>query len=258
MRTLKDEQLEDILAGDSHLPDNATPDDLGRYEDLKAVKARMVSAFNSVPIPDGFAQRLSNALASKQATARRKIFTLPFRLAACGSIAAGIVATVILLWNPLPTTVHAGPTSQDALYKIHQQNLGHQDGFINASDRNHLKAGLQNDFGFSIHLPDSAYIASFCGCASRDFLSESVASYMVKFPNDIGRASIVLVEKPVSDLGFGQVYKKSGRTFAICHKAKCMMVAVRIGDLTYIALSSKVPVNKLTELLENIITTSEK
>ena len=95
MRTLTDEQLEDVLAGITPLSDTATQDDIGRYNDLKAVRARMVSAFQAIPAPVDFQERLKDNLTLSQTQHRRKTIRFPFRLAACGSLAAGIIAACL-------------------------------------------------------------------------------------------------------------------------------------------------------------------
>jgi hypothetical protein len=239
------------------------PDDSDLTESQRArlgahrlLRTRLQSAFAAVAPPEGFAQRLADRLEQapetqeedQEAQTRSKTLRFPGRLAASAAIAAGLVLAVGILWRlGTPAVANAQPE----LFRIHQANLAAGPSFIPISDVQDARTQLGRMTGMEdIRLPVGDTDANVDGCADGKVFEEKIASYRLALPE--GHVSVIVLQREVPDLGFGHQFRQAGHQFASCRHRDCRMVAVRLGQWTYVAVSDKVDQSRLTQVLTRL------
>ncbi len=251
--TLDESQFEDFVTGPGQDDEQIPASQQGRVQAHRAIRSRLQSAFASVPAPEGLEQRIAAGLAKASHTEsnsswRERTLRFPARLGAAAAIAAGLIIAVGVLWQLGTPSV---ASAQPEFFRIHQANLAGSGAFMPVSQPQDAGQRVSDMMQMPIaldHLPAEARVD---GCAPRKVFDEKVASFRVALPQ--GQASIILLRRAVSDLGFGHQEQQAGRDFVMCRHKGCRMVAVRHGDLTYVAVSDKIEHDRLKQLLVEIV-----
>lgn len=253
--TRDESQFEEYIVGNGPVDPSLDRSVQARIAEHRAIRHRLKIAMGSIAAPAGLTERISarldaegDATPARDGRAQPRILRLPARLGAAAAIAAGIVLAVGILWQlGAPAVANAQPD----LFRIHQANLTEANGqFTPVSDPGHATSQIRTVMGIEPLLPADGAEATVDGCATGQVFDEKVATYRVKLNQ--GHASVILLRRDVSDLGFQHPFRRAGRDFAWCRHQGCRMVAARIGELTYVAVSDAVDQGQLTDLLEGI------
>ncbi|MFP4354156.1 MAG: hypothetical protein ACLFUJ_03450 [Phycisphaerae bacterium] len=246
-------RLEELIHSDQPLDATLTDDQARQVTEQRAIRQRLARAYESVSMPEGMAERLTAALDladSQPEPQRARVFRFPARLAATASIAAALIA-VVLLWNLQPAQATA---TQAEFYKIHLAHLqpNPDEAYLRGQDRDALAQHLKQTAGKVPIMPHSAELAGrYCGCSPARFYDSTVASYVIVKP-DGRRVSVVVVDKPVAQLGFTHPFTRDGKEFAWCSQNGCRMAATSIQGDTYVAIGKEFTEMELLDVLTAI------
>jgi anti-sigma factor RsiW len=257
MRHLTDEQFEEILAGRGAEPEHLKACLPCRTEltQRRAVRDRLVKAFESVRAGDALAARVRKALDARMTESARPATSVspalyhrrlfPW-LAAAAAILIGLVPAGLFL-----STAAQARAAQVELTQIHQANLGNQEGLFASQDPNAVTAYFRDRMGYSPALVEGSPSVKLRGCCVRQSGGRPVASYLIETPD--GQVSIIVFEKTPQALGMkrlrGWTYSEMTVWAATC--CCCNMAAVRMDGLTYYALGT-VPHEALAEVLNRL------
>ncbi|MFB3892109.1 MAG: hypothetical protein ACE15C_08820 [Phycisphaerae bacterium] len=266
MTHLSDEQLEDVLAGLQtaeqleHL--NECVECRQKLGDIRAVQARLKSAFEGAAVPAGLHERIAQALdgpaqaaqtdfrqtsPAVPATAARPVLAFfRRRVVQAISAAAAVIAVAVIL-----AVYFSGPTSAEAsqkeLVNIHRMNLSEGHDFVAEDEPAKLAQYFRERLGFTPLLPRLNQGMAIRGCCVAHFRGEIAGSYVVNTPH--GLASIIVVTDEPASIGLTATRTLAdGQTAWTGALGMCNMAAVRMGKYTYTAVG-ETSVDSLTQLL---------
>jgi len=256
MNHLTDEQFEDIIQG--VLPEPEHLADCGRCRDLlaqkRAIANRLRSAFASVKADERLAKNIRAQL-TVEAVPKRAQFVNRLSNIRLQKIAWPVVAAVIAAGILLSVYLMTPTSAMAALVKIHKHNLSAEHEFYSEADPEKLAEYFKNKLGFSPSMPRPGQGLALRGCCVRHFRGQIVGSYVVETPE--GVMSVVVVTDRPESLGMAQRFQHGQHTFWKSSFAKCDMVSVRLGQLTYCAVG-EVSHPYLTELLTKLLPDSKQ
>jgi hypothetical protein len=163
-----------------------------------------------------------------------------------------VIGTILGIYVIRPSPAAA---AHAALVRIHRHNLSPNHEFYSEADPKKLAEYFKNNLGFSPSMPRPAQGLALRGCCVRHFRGQIVGSYVVETPE--GVMSVVVVTDRPESLGMGRKFQRAGRTFWESSFAKCDMVTVRLGDVSYCAVG-ETSHEYLTELLSQLIPESQQ
>ena len=243
---LTDQQIEDILSGQTPQSTGLDAEDLARLEEARAMRTRLKAAFDSTHASDSLADKvragLRNAPAARGAIIRFPVRWLPVAAAAALLIIAPVMYS---LWGPEPA--QAGTVE---LANIHKVNLAAPEGFYATGDCEEIKAYFKRKMGFTPKLLSECPELKVVGCYVTKLKGKMVATYVVKL--DDTRASIIISEDSPKKLGLGC---GCGHPHCECfHNGQCenlSIVSVRLGERSYSVVGS-LPAESLRSVLERL------
>ena len=249
MSHLSEEQFEDLLAApsrrDAHV--DACPQCRGHLEELRATRARLRSAFESVRAPAYLAERIRSAAgqAEQAPSPRRAISFLRHHLRPLVAAAAALVAAAV----PLAIYLASGSSAeaaQQALVDIHRHNVSDSHEFYSQNEPNELARYFVQKLGFSPALPRLNQGIAIRGCCVARFRDRIVGSYVVDTPK--GVVSLIAVTDAPPALGLVRQSGPGGRQSWRGAMTTCHIAALQMGKYTYCAVG-EVPADTLDELL---------
>ena len=235
---LSDEQLEDIIRGRVQAPEEMDPRDSRRVAEMRAVRDRLRSAMASVQMDEPAAERIRRAVrdaasAGEQSPARAhaapRIIRFPRLARWLPAVAAAIIIAVAIPFL-LPDT----PTAQAELAGIHNANVSGGGEFHHESDPDKVVRELEKKLGYAPAVPPLQEGASIVGCCVKVFRGRPAATYLLKLPR--GKVSIVVTPDEPETMKLKRHFEHNGIHFCACGHEKCKMVALRLGNYTYVAL----------------------
>lgn len=255
MSHLSDEQFEEVLGNPAsqsqHLVECETC--RRRLEDMRAVRARLGSAFASVAAPSNLAERI-RAAASGPLEATKPSSPVPPRglwtprlrryiwpLAAAAAVLVVALPLAVFLSGPSPVQA-----AQQELVSIHQHNLADGHGFYSEDEPAKLAQYFKEKLGFVPAMPKLNQGMAIRGCCVAHFKEKITGSYVVDTPH--GVVSIIVVSDQPEAVGLSRQGDRNGQPIWAGHMRKCNMAAVRNGGYTYTAVS-EVPQEQLFQLL---------
>ena len=253
MKSLSEEQIEDILQGRREVPEDIDQDSRTCLEMHMALRDRLRRAADSMQVPAGLAERLSARLAQtgsepaptpvrKRPSVLKMIFTRP-AVAAAAAIIIVSTAVLVFLGGPAP--------AQADVARIHREVLAGQDRFEACTDPKCICERLEGKCSSCVELPAKLEgNSSYMGSALARFRGRDVAAVLVTIGTD--KVTIISVPDNLDSLGFGHRFAKNGLEWCDCRYENCKMAAVGLKDRTYIAVG-EVNRNTLVDLLESLV-----
>jgi hypothetical protein len=251
MKSLTEEQIEDILQGRMEVPDDIDRESRDRLEMHIALRDRLKKAAGAIRMPQGLAGRVSAGLAGagraapavwKKPSILKTFFTRPSVAAAAAIL---IVSTAVLVF-------YGGPAPAQAdVARIHREVLAGQDRFEACADPKCICERLEGKCSSCVELPmklagDSSYEGSAFAC----FRGRDVGAVLVTVGTN--KVTIISVPDNLDSLGFGHRFAKNGLDWCDCAYENCRMAAVGLKDRTYIAVG-EVNRDVLVDLLNRLI-----
>lgn len=252
MAHLSDEQLEEILQGGpqgEHV--GQCPLCSRRLAELRAIRDRLQSAFQTVSAGPALAESIRHSLDRKKPRAlqARGVRTMRLLRWALPLTAAAVllIGTVVLLIVSEPEQASAATAE---LYQVHQHNLSPHAELFADPDPESLAGFLKDRLGFSPALPRLGAGMSLRGCCIVHFRDKPVGSYVVDTPS--GVISVIVVTETPKSLGMNKQLRRGGHTYQAGSFAKCNMVTTQLNGYTYCAVG-EVPHELLADLLEQLV-----
>ncbi len=227
---LSREDMEDILQG-KPIPSPIDEQSEARLKEALAIRNRLRSAFLAVRPDDAISRRITASVLERhdqRLDTSRRMFWLAPSLAA----AAALIFGAVLVAVTMPTG--GNPYEAQALLEhIHEQNLV-SGGGLTAQDRPAQAASFfQDRLGFRPVMPASD-LAQIQGARVVEFMENRAASYLVE--TDLGPVSFLVTDLPPEKLNFDHQRQVRGKALWYCGFRHCRMVAMRLGDKTYLAI----------------------
>jgi hypothetical protein len=244
MRHLADGQFEEILAGRGAEPEHLKACLQCRTEltQRRAVRDRLVKAFESVKAGDALAARIRRALDARMTESGRPATptSLAFyhrRLFPWLAAAAAILIVLVPAGLFLSTASQAR-AAQMELVQMHQANLAEQDSLFASQDPNAVTAYFRDKMGFSPALVQGGASFEYRGCCVRQSGGGPIASYLITTP--AGQVSVIVLEKTPKALGMKRLEGLSREAVTVWGATCdcCNMAAIRMKGLTYYALGT--------------------
>jgi len=244
MSHLTDEQFEDILHGNTSVPEHVADCAVcrARLEEKRAIAKRVRKAFDSIETPAALADRIRAAVASSQessapAQGRVRIISLHFRRHVLSSLAA--VAAILIFALPIGfyvSTSSQANAAQVALAGIHHANLDSLGQLVSNDDPRVLREYLENQVGHSPAMMCTGSGLNMCGCCVRRFKGRPVASYVVQ--RERTPISVIAVPESPEALGMTPMGGKTivGDDLWQAKHGCCNMASVRVGEYSYCAV----------------------
>jgi hypothetical protein len=247
---LNDEQFEEALAGAEIFAEHlsACADCRRRLQAHQQMRGRLQRAFSSTAAPADLAGRVRGGM-SKPKVRLRVIRWMP----ALAAAAAALILAVPLIVISLSTSDVQAAASQ--LAQIHQANLAQMNNptqFYAQDDPAKLAAYFKDKLHFKPAMPKLEQGLEMRGCCKSHFDHGIVGSYVVQTPS--GYTSIVVVRDAPERLGLKDKMERNGQTYFHGVSGCCTLVAVRLGEYTYCAVTmSDLGTDKLVDLLGRLV-----
>lgn len=268
MNHLTDEQFEDIIQGetpaDEHL--DKCIECRAILQDRIALARRLRRAFDSVHPGSDLAGRIRMSLSTTGEAAtdhgsiqsshgRAQAVTIILR--AHRRLWSGLAAAAAILILAIPVALYVSTTSQARasqaeLVAIHHQNVKSLDGLVVNEDPNRLVDHMKDVTGHAPAMIRTGSDMSVCGCRVLRFRGRPVGSYVVQTATET--ISIVVIPGSPKSLGLRQAKTTEPLAHALWHAKcdDCHIVSIRIGNLSYYAISEASP-EELQNVLRNLI-----
>ena len=239
MNHLTEEQFEDILQGETRVPDHVEqcPQCRALLAEKRALGERLRKTFSSVRSGSDLADRIRAQVGSAATGSRPRTLFLAVHRRLWSSLAAAAAILVVAI----PVGLYINTTSrveaaQTQLVEIHKENIESLDGLFVHEDPSRLTGYLENETG---HAPATLCTGSgltLCGCCTRQFQGRTVGSYVVQSQN--GPISIVITPDSPKSLGMtpGKGQQPSKRPIWRARCNGCNMASVSIGNRSYYAV----------------------
>jgi len=242
MNHLTDEQFEDILHGNTNVPEHVErcARCRARLDEKRAVARRVHQAFSSIQAPPGLADRIRAGIAAsaKADATPERARIIPLYLHRHLWSGLGAVAAVLVLAVSIGLFVGTGSqanAAQVALTEIHHLNLDALGQLVNEQDPNALCAYMEGQVGHCPAMPHAGSGMNTCGCCVRQFQGQQVASYVVQAKD--APVSVIVVPESPEDLGLTPRAKTAAmRDIWQGKHACCNIACVRRGEYSYCAV----------------------
>lgn len=258
MTHLTHEQIEHALDEPDALPHaRECPRCSTHLADAQAVRARLKSAADALPVPDGLHRRVQAALANHRAATLAPATKTPsaifrFRRWVQPSLAAA--AALLIVAIPLSVYFSATPQAGAAgteLVAIHEANMVPSGANpIVSAEPAQLAEFFRNQLGFVPAVPKMGQGMSVKRCGLGKFKGDMVGSYVVATP--VGCVSIIVVKTHPQNMGLQPAQFCTGLDLWEGSIGKNNLAAAKLGDLWYCAVG-QVPQKTLDDLLRLLI-----
>lgn len=259
MTHLNDEQLESALQDPATQAEHleGCSECQRRLEELQAVRQRLQTAFASVQTPPSLSKRIEAALRDGPDSAMsavkavsRQPMALRFRryswhMAAAAALILAAVPLFVYFAQPSPAQA-----AQQELVNIHRHNLAGSHGFYSEDEPAKLAHYFKDQLGFEPAMPKLNQGMAIRGCCTARFNEKIVGSYVVDTPH--GVVSIIVISDSPEAVGLSRQDGRDGKPIWTGHMTLCNMAAVRMGGLTYTAVS-EIPQDSLIQLLGMLV-----
>ena len=177
MNHLTEEQFEDILRGETQVPDHVEkcPECRARLAEKRALTERVRKTFTSVRASSGLADRIRASVGRATDTAAatesrsRTIFLTVHRRLWSGLAAAAAILVIAIPVGLYVNTNSQAMAAQTELVEIHKQNLESMDDLFIHEDPNELAGYLESETGHAPAMLCTGSGLTMCGCCTRQF-----------------------------------------------------------------------------------------
>lgn len=230
--TLNDEQIHNALDGNE--PADLNEADRQTLRGHRALRDRLRGCFADVAAPAGLADRIRGATeaAINASAGESRVYRMGPWLRSGLAAAAVLVLALALPYVFVPQTPIQA--AQPQLVHIHEQNLAHEAGFMPAEDPCRVADHMAAETGHRPRMPDCEAV-NVVGCRVGRLWDRAVGTYLVETAD--GPVSLVVTADPPEKLALRlPEFTDRDVTFHPCKTDRCNILAVRIGDLTYVAV----------------------